>query len=275
MKYDQLPSAKTQISFLVASTIGAAICLSGLALLAYLSATNLAEALTGIALFLAISGAAVIGYQLNSLKRDQAIQREAGEIKRVFMDHSPLGLVSVSTDASSYDYTELLVSSRKLVIVLNDGRTWLSVHRDRLRKRFADARTRTTVFLIHPNSDLLSIQARKGSTDVHGLRAKIHESLALLSAIKQGNPNLEVLGHHLYNTHSVVLGDSDAALTPYFLSRGGRAVPLYHYVDTGGPCYFRDLADDLEQLRIDSEEIDLASHVPVTRGASVGNVVRL
>lgn len=237
-------------------TVGIIICCVGLTLLTWLTFINFTVALTGIALFLAISGTALIAFQINTVRREEAIRRETGEIKRVFFENSPLGLVSVSTDASAHDYSELIISPRRLVIVLNDGRTWLSIHKERLRKRFSDPTKTTTIFLLHPRSEFLSTLAKKESTDVRNLQTKIYESLEIIASVRQSNQRLEVLGHHLYNTQSVVVGDAEAAVTPYFLSRGGRTVPVYTFIDMGGPCYFRDIADDVDQLRLDSEAFD-------------------
>lgn len=168
-----------------------------------------------------------------------------------------LGLLAVSPDSSRFDYREIIEDSRRLVVVLNDGRTWLSMHRERLRARFADNRKQTTIFLVHPRSEFINVLARKGSSDPAAQIAKIHESLQILREVVQEGTNIEVLGHFLYNTHSLVLGDEIAAVTPYYLSRGSRSVPVYVYGDDGGSCYFKELEGDVERLRMDSEALKI------------------
>lgn len=166
-----------------------------------------------------------------------------------------VGMVDASEDCTTYDYGPLLLDSRALVVVLNDGRTWASVHRDRLRKRFADPSKATTFILCHPESAMLPVLARKGSTTIDVIQSRIAETIQLLLDIKQPETVLELLGHHLFNPFTLVLGDENAIITPYFFSRGGRTVPAMKFQDLGGPCYFRDIVDDVERLRIDARDI--------------------
>lgn len=170
-------------------------------------------------------------------------------------EYSRVGLVEVCEDCTNFDYGPILLESRRLVVVLNDGRTWASVHRDRLRRRFTDPAKATTFFLCHPDSAMLAVLARKGSHNAQTIQSRIAETVRLLEDIKQPSTVLEILGHHLFNPHALVLGDESAVLAPYFFSRGGRTVPAMRFQDLGGPCYFRDIVEDVERLRMDAQEI--------------------
>lgn len=169
-------------------------------------------------------------------------------------EYARIGLVDAVADCIDYDYGPLISDSRRLVIVLNDGRTWASVHRDRLRRRFADPQKQTTIFVCHPDSPMLSVLARKGSIDVKTLQARIHETVHLLEELHQ-HDNPEILGHFLFNPYSLVMGETSAVITPYFLSRGGRTVPAFRFEDIGTRCFFRDIADDVERLRMDAQSL--------------------
>lgn len=166
-----------------------------------------------------------------------------------------LGLVEISSDCSTYDYNEVLVEAQQLTLVMNDGRTWASVHRDRLRKRFADPSKRTTFFVCHPDSPMVSILARKGSTDEATIKSRINQTVELIEEIREPSTSVEVLGHFLFNPFSVIIADDTALVIPYFLSRGGRTVPLFRYEETGADCYLRSLINDTEKLRMDAENI--------------------
>ncbi len=174
-----------------------------------------------------------------------------------------MGLKNITPDSTSYDYGPILLNSQRLVLLVNDGRTWLSVHRDKLRKRFADPNKETTVFLIHPDSHLVRVLARKGSSDVSSVQAKIIESVQLLTEIKTNTTKLEILGHDLFNPFSAVLGDNEAIVMPYFVSRGSRAVPAISYENNGPGCYFSMLEEDLEALRKDARTLNLPVMNPV------------
>ena len=182
---------------------------------------------------------------------------------------SQLGLAAAYEDASHFDYSQALCDSHQLTIVLNDGRTWLSVHRDRLRKRLQDPTRETTIYLIDPRSEMVCILARKGSIEPDVLRSRIYESIELLKELVSDKSQLEVLGHSLFNPYSLVLTEHCALIVPYFVSRGGRTVPLYVYEDTGGDCYYRELAKDTLGLRMDSKSLLLTrQHFPVLTEAT-------
>lgn len=176
-----------------------------------------------------------------------------------------LGLVACIADSTVYDYTGVLCDSRKLVVVLNDGRTWCSVHRDRLRRRLQDTSKETTVFLIHPESEMIPVLARKGSIEPESLKNKIRETLALLDELCVDGSRLEILGHHLFNPHSLVLTETRALLMPYFTSRGGRTVPLFVFEDAGPGSFYGNLVEDVEALRMDADQIGRS-----TRGGRSG-----
>lgn len=170
---------------------------------------------------------------------------------------SNVGICEIVADSGLYDYDALFAQSQRLVIALNDGRTWLSVHRDRLRRRVQDTSKETTIFLIDPNSEMVGVLARKGSTTKNAIQARIAESVQLLSELVVPGAQLEVLGHSLFNPHAAVVGDNRALLTPYFASRGGRTVPVFCFEDSGPQSFFRQLRDDLEALRTDARELRL------------------
>jgi hypothetical protein len=177
------------------------------------------------------------------------------EMSQLAKDSDQIGLVAVMNDASKYDYSEILIDSRQLTVVLNDGRTWASVHRDQLRRRFEDSSKETTFILCHPDSAMIQVLARKGSTDVETIRARIKETVTLLEEIIQPETKLEILGHHVFNPYSLILGDDSAVVIPYFLSRGGRRVPLWKIRKTKTNGFFRDLSDDVQRLRMDTKAI--------------------
>src|SRR5215203_2332305 len=91
-----------------------------------------------------------------------------------------LGLVEVRADANSHDFADLLRTARNLVIVLNDGRTWVSNNAARLRDRFEDSRLETSFFFVHPQSLILPVLARKDGTTEAALSAKIQETVSML-----------------------------------------------------------------------------------------------
>lgn len=188
------------------------------------------------------------------------VRKDVTAIRRAVADDlsskiGAFGLSDVKADSSSVDYDSVMATSQRLVVLLNDGRTWLSVHRERLRKRFQDPSKETTIFLIDPESEMIFVLARKGSTTPDAIRAKIKESIQLVSEIASPNTQLEIFGHSLFNPHSIVLGDDAAIVMPYFVSRGGRQVPAFRFENAGPDSFFLMLRSDLESLRMDARDI--------------------
>lgn len=186
---------------------------------------------------------------LATLARDVGLTRQFGAV----------GLSEVWVDSTTYDFGQVITSSRRLVIMLNEGRTWCSVHRDKLRARFADRSTETVVFVIHPESPMIDVLARKASRDSATIRRRIVDTVELLQEIRSPNTSLEILGHFVFNPHALILGDSRALISPYFTARGGRTVPVLCYEDTGASCFFKDIEKDVELLRIDARDISSLS----------------
>lgn len=184
----------------------------------------------------------------------QQLRRDFEKDAKLSAGANSLGLVRILPDSDRLDYDRLIEQPRRLIVQLNDGRTWASVHHERLRRRLEDPAKDTTIFLVHPDSEIIPLLARKGSTDPEILRGKIKETLNILREVA-GPGNLEVLGHSLYNPHSLIMGDEDAVVIPYFTSRGSRSIPAFLYRATGGADYFSALESDLESLRVDSEPL--------------------
>jgi hypothetical protein len=175
-----------------------------------------------------------------------------GEELRLAGTAEGVGLDSISTDSSTFDYSELFNDTGDLSIVLNDGRTWLSVHRDRLRRRLLRSGCRTSIYLIHPDSKMVEVLARKGSVETSIIQGRIAESVQLVKECVSGNGHVEVLGHFLFNPFSLVLGPSGAVVTPYFLSRGGRMTPSFLFAPRPqGDGMYEALLVDVEGLRKD------------------------
>lgn len=225
-------------------------------------ATILALAMANTALVACILWA-IISARRATLARvaraDHDIRESIASDLRLSAGLRAVGLVAVEPDSLSFDYGPILENDQRIVILLNDGRTWLSTQRSRLAKRLGDPDKETTVFLIRPESSMVDVLARKGNITPEVLSQRIRESVALLEELRGSRTNLEILGHELFNPHAVVLGDASAVVTPYFASRGGRTVPAMVYADVGAKSYFRFIRDDLEALRKDAADITQAT----------------
>jgi hypothetical protein len=146
------------------------------------------------------NAAAILG-QLN------ATHKSLSDKLQLAQQAEDIGLAETRSDASSFDYGALLEHSPTVTIVVNDGRTWVSNNADRLRRRFKDHQKATNIILLHPSSPMMQVLARKEGSNQAALQHKVAESVAMLNQLKEAGTQLRILGHHLFNPHSVFLGD--------------------------------------------------------------------
>jgi len=193
--------------------------------------------------------------------QDANTNRIISKIETAENEHT-LGLSEAMSTCERYDYSTLILNSKSLTIVLNDGRTWASWNTAHLKRRFADPEKDTVVILLHPDSPLLPIMAHKLGMDVISVRMKIAETVRLLNGTKSENTKLKILGHDLFSPHSAYLGDSYLVMTPYFFSRARSIPPLFKLQDVGGDCYFRRSLEDIRALELDCRDISKYELLP-------------
>jgi len=219
--------------------------------------------------FFATIGAALLVGGFASSLHEWIIRREflatvdAGterirELVAISRNMERLGLRDVDVDCNTYDFAALIATSNRLVVCVNDGRTWLSRNSEHLKERFKLSDKETSFIIMHHESPALAIQAAKVGSTHEALQMKAHESLAILKRLRSPQTKLKVYGHHFYNPQAVYLGDDTAYITTYFTSTGRREVPLYVFRKAGNNCFFSKLEEDLKQLmEFDAKVIDL------------------
>ncbi|XWK89480.1 MAG: hypothetical protein U7127_05285 [Phormidium sp.] len=166
-----------------------------------------------------------------------------------------IGLESI-VDGNSYcDETHWLLESKNLQLLLVDGKSWVSHYNDVLRKRFKDPEKTTTFILLHPESPMLSIHADKVTSNREALQQKIAGTVAALNQLRYQNTKLQIKGHHLYNTYSLLLSDTHAVMSPYFCAKEKKKPPIFIFQDQGDDSYYQKLKQDLEFLESEAEDI--------------------
>jgi hypothetical protein len=173
-----------------------------------------------------------------------------------------LGMTEIMPDAQSYDFDEMLLNVPNLTAVLNDGRTWVANNALSLQARFQDKAKHTTIVLVHPQSEFVTVLARKQGIDDATVRAKLAETLRRLVTCGGRADNLRVLGHRLYNPHTVFITDGFAIITPYFHSRTRHRGPAIRFNDTNHSSFYRELRKDIDALVLDCEPLPLTIEPP-------------
>lgn len=169
-----------------------------------------------------------------------------------------LGLIAISEDAYKFDFESMILGSSELTIVLNDGRTWVTRNSESLRRRFADANKTTVVFLLHPESAMLEVQAKKVDSTSQKLGDKINETIGMLKDLRTEKTNLKVYGHMLFNPYATFLSDKSAVITLYFTARGRTIVPTLEFRDKGDQGFVKRLREDIQSLYSSATELSLS-----------------
>jgi len=166
------------------------------------------------------------------------------------------GLISIFSKSDQYDLHKFLLNNKALFVLLNDGRSWISVHAPTIESRLAKEDLTTTFILTHPKSDMVKVLAKKQEMSESDIRNKIKQFICSIKALPGYSPSkIQILGHYLYNPHSVFLGDERAIVTPYHASAGRRFVPLYIFENKGINSYYYSIGQDIDYLVKQSEDI--------------------
>jgi hypothetical protein len=129
-----------------------------------------------------------------------------------------LGLVKIYEDANRIEINEIILEAKQLIILLNDGRTWISNNEPRMAQRFSDPNKETTFYLLHPESEAIKVIARKEDTTVEEVKAKINQTISILRRIRSANTKLKVYGHFLSNPYSLYMTEKCAVHVPFMSS---------------------------------------------------------
>lgn len=167
-----------------------------------------------------------------------------------------LGLETIIIDGeSSYEQSLWIKEAQSLKIVMRDGKSWVSRNSEKLRQRFADPAKKTTILIIHPDSEILPIHASKLHSTLEPLQYKISETVAALTDLKTPNTQLEIKGHHSYITCNLLLTESHVIMSTYFTCKQRSRPPIFIFRDRGDNSYYQKLKQDIEAIEKESSDI--------------------
>ncbi|MEI8668568.1 hypothetical protein P4S65_09860 [Pseudoalteromonas sp. B131b] len=172
------------------------------------------------------------------------------------IDHEEeIGLTHSFGSSGAYDYGDIIKNSEVLRVVLNDGRTWISNNLRHLEERFKDEKKKTTIFLQHPDSNMVEIICKKVGSDESSFRIKIRESIKMIQEISTKGDHIRIVGHHYFNPQSTFLSEHRAVVTPYYYSKARKTPPVLCFKKTSTDCYYSRLRQDLKALEADCEDL--------------------
>ncbi|MBX3418089.1 MAG: hypothetical protein KF851_10840 [Pirellulaceae bacterium] len=171
--------------------------------------------------------------------------------------------------ADNADYTNIILKSKNLAIVFNDGKTWIGDRKfELLRQRLRNKSTITEVFLLRPEEEILKSIAQKtcvdGSTledEIERTKEKINETVRSLKSLQKESEHhgkLSIRFILYYPMYTLCLGDDEGIVSLYTTSSWKtREIPVLEIKKTdSNKSLYNFLKDDIERLRAQSDSIE-------------------
>lgn len=209
-----------------------------------------------------IASAAVIGGLLSLIQQAILRKDEEQNLLNLFGISNAIkesGIEEILTDSHEFSYRDMILKSKDLHIIMNDGRHWVEANTPSLEIRFGTEGTLTEMFLVNPESDFCKALAKKTNYTLEDLKAKIELSIKMLNdaydkSAKKGSLKIYYLKN--YPTHTLFYSEDTIVETPYQTASGRNIVPLFKYHYTKGKTSIGDyLFRDLENVRSESQLI--------------------
>lgn len=171
-----------------------------------------------------------------------------------------IGLVRVFEDTYNQpNYQQMILTARKLTILLNNGDTWLTGGNGEkmkwFEKRFLEEEKETTFILIHPDAPALEVIAQREGKKSHAFKQKIENTVNTLRRLKKEKTKLDVYGYKLYYPYSLYLTEEYALFSPFMAASSKGSIPGYQYVGRGEDSFYEKLLGDIQALMKYTESI--------------------
>lgn len=163
-------------------------------------------------------------------------------------DSRSVGLVAIKNSfVEERTIVTEIVDSRDLMVVMNDGRSWINSNREVLGRRVADGASKTKVVLLHPKSEFIGVLVKKNKKTRVQQIEEIRRSFDVLRAAAANLGNLEIRGHHGFNPFTLILTDRYAFVSPYLFNERG-SLPLLKFSSQVSSGLYQDIREDALKL---------------------------
>ena len=141
-----------------------------------------------------------------------------------------------------------LISTKLLIISMNDGKNFLSNNSTELSERYKDKSKKTIIILFNPDSIYEAVLCQQNGKDRGVYQVKIKDVIKDLKMKMEDGANIEIyLTESMSRTHTI-LTDDYAVSGTYRNSQGKDNVPpTYIYNNKGSEYSF--IKQDIEKLR--------------------------
>jgi hypothetical protein len=159
-----------------------------------------------------------------------------------------LGMIEICPRENHYDYSDFFIDSKKLFFVFNDGRTWFSNHEHDLNARAELPGKETHIILINPKSTFVDALSSKVSQTPDELRKKIDETTRMVSRLRWRSHKVQVYGHSVPTSYSLVMSETKAVFIPYQMARKSDKLPCFIFSAATADGFYASLWRDVQAI---------------------------
>lgn len=185
------------------------------------------------------------------------------------------GLIGIydSFPLTNEDIKKDFINSKKVYIVMNDGKAFISSNTLLLKERIAKKEASTTFILQdYGASDTMSALTRKNGHDenqnyyVNKIKDLIEYHIKSLFKMKDERHDIALFLNKNYNTLAIILTDHYALVSTYRIAPGKTRVP--HFVFQQGGIEYDDTLEDVKKI------IEISREIPLAEGAAAQPRIR-
>jgi hypothetical protein len=145
-----------------------------------------------------------------------------------------------------FPYQQVIHEAGKLLVVMNDGRSWISANRESLALRLRNRRKHTRFLFLHPKSEFLRTLVLKNGKTVMTQVEEIKRSCSILQGITSSY-HVEVRGHFVFNPYCLLLTESHAVVSPYYYCETGE-LPVFVFGKRASGQFYDKYSEDANRL---------------------------
>ncbi|MDU3159094.1 MAG: hypothetical protein E7B34_26205, partial [Hafnia alvei] len=165
-------------------------------------------------------------------------------------------------------YQDKIINSKKLTVVMNDGKSFISANSAIFKKRLNIPGKETNLVLLDPRSEFINLLNRKnGKSDSEYYQRKL---INIFDEIFQDyevheKHDFKIYIHSMFNTMSVIIFDDIAMISLYRLSPGKSIVPHFEFKNTGEGSEYSEVVSDVNKLLSNQDIVDIINKENISK----------
>lgn len=245
------------------------ISLISLVAYALIAKLPLEELIKTIAISVFATGLVMCVYEYIYVSRgDKYFEEIIGKKIPIYLKMKERGIENISDSFELDTYQDKIINSKKLTVVMNDGKSFISANSAIFKKRLNIPGKETNLVLLDPRSEFINLLNRKnGKSDSEYYQRKL---INIFDEIFQDyevheKHDFKIYIHSMFNTMSVIIFDDIAMISLYRLSPGKSIVPHFEFKNTGEGSEYSEVVSDVNKLLSNQDIVDIINKENISK----------